>query len=37
LIAIFGSAGLLEFSINQGNAAASLSLGAGADFWLKVV
>jgi hypothetical protein len=35
LIALFGSSGLLEFSVNQGNAAKLTSLGIGKDILFK--
>ena len=37
VLAIFGSAGLIEFCVNQGSAAAVTSLQAGKDVLLKVV
>ena len=37
LLAIFGSAGLIEFCVNQGSAAAVTSLQTGKDVLLKVV
>jgi len=36
IIAIFGSSGCVEFSVNQGNAAKLTSLGAGTDILFKV-
>jgi S-adenosylmethionine hydrolase len=37
LIALFGSTGLLEFSVNQGNAAKVTALGVGKDILFKVM
>lgn len=37
VLAVFGSAGVVEFCVNQGNAAAVTSLQAGKDILLKVV
>ncbi len=36
-LAVFGSSGLIEFCVNQGNAAAVTSLQAGKDVLLKVI
>jgi len=35
LLALFGSQGFLEFSINQGNAAYHLNVSQGAEFLLR--
>ncbi|PID60290.1 hypothetical protein CSB45_00420 [candidate division KSB3 bacterium] len=37
ILALFGSSGLLEFSVNQGSAAKALKVRAGQDCLLKVV
>ena len=37
VIAVFGSSGFLEFSVNQGNAAAVTNLNVGKDFLLKII